>query len=209
MKHIERNIQFIKAERKSLTEVSVTYSSDILGEFTVCWSSVDAATGKIMMNNFYLTDSVEAQSEEAVEIIKQAIAEGESDENENIDLYLAVRDTFDSKDCENFEINYDDFEITHIQFFDHTHDDFDDNGNIVTVKKYSANIIINDLFVMQPADLGGNFQIADSNLVYWSDERNQIWAKNNLDSWSVLQAIENKGFEDSFEWLKENADEII
>lgn len=202
-------IKFIKAERKSLTEVEVTYNSDIFGEFTVTWSSVDAATGKIVMNNFYLTDSVSAQSEEAAKTIKEAITDGESDENVNLALYIAIRDTFDSLDCQDFEINYDNFEITHIQFFDHTRDDFDDNGDIVTIKSYSANIIINDLFVMQPSDLDGYFKIADSDLVYWGDERNQIWAKNNLDSWDLLQAIEKKGFEDSFKWLEENADEII
>ena len=94
------NIQFIKATRIDHDSVEATYSLNET-EFTVKWCRLDH-NGKI--DRYDLDADCECSDSNLAIRVAEAIKEGETDENPDLDLYLTVRDVFDSTDCEDFEV---------------------------------------------------------------------------------------------------------
>ncbi len=91
-----------KAFRTSVNTVKVLYLHiERHQEFLVEWCNIHPSNGKIC--NYGLQLKVLSDSTEFCERIEKAIEEGEIDSNPDIDLYLEIRDTFDSQDCEDFE----------------------------------------------------------------------------------------------------------
>tara|TARA_R110000851_G_scaffold90059_1_gene196487 strand:+ start:199 stop:507 length:309 start_codon:yes stop_codon:yes gene_type:complete len=96
------------------------------------------------------------------------------------------------------------FNVTDIQFFDHS----DENSNGFKFA-YSANVIINGEFVIQ---LSGNeeeahkaeFAPSDS---AWVDGKEDLQenAEENININDVIEAIENDGFENNFNYLSESS----
>lgn len=88
----------IKAFAISCSEVRVMYRASYLQEFVVSWSNIHPSTGEAI--DFYLVDECLSGSDQLNERIINAIKEGETDENPDLDLYLCIRDTFDRGDVE-------------------------------------------------------------------------------------------------------------
>ena len=97
------------------------------------------------------------------------------------------------------------YEITHIQLFDYierqqTSEDFD----FEIVYSYSANVIINDNFVVQ---IHGNETecvfdgIADPIDAFWNNEANQEHALKTIDDDYLESELEKNGFENNIGWL--------
>lgn len=85
------NIKLIKAFRISATRVGVMYVHQGR-EFIVFWSNEN--------QRYDLEINCLAKNESLSERIEQAIKNGESDDNSDVQIYLQLRDTFDSLDCE-------------------------------------------------------------------------------------------------------------
>lgn len=94
------DIQFLYAKRHSLNSVKATYSLDGI-EFTVDWSNIHPGTGEIL--NYDLFPETESLNRDLACRVNDAIREGETDSNADVDLYLFIRDTFDHMDCATFE----------------------------------------------------------------------------------------------------------
>lgn len=185
--------QLIQAKRLNNKKVAVTYKDDNLEEFTVHWSCIDSV-GDIFMLHYDLTSEVVADNETTKDIVEQAISNGESDKNEYIDLYLTIRDTFDCLDCINFDIHYDEFKITKV--------DFEYEFTFKNKKEFKAFIVIDDLFLVCVSSDQFPYIVSSSVDGYWIVEDNQIWAENNLEIVELIQALENKyGFKNTAEWL--------
>ena len=100
--------------------------------------------------------------------------------------------------------------IINIQFFDHSHNDFDD---IVWVnKQYSANIALESEGREFMIQFSGGESSCDASFPY-SDEasytsgESQDWAKENFKLDELVAFVESEGVENNFYWLHENADE--
>ena len=89
--------KFIKAFRTTENEVCAMYSHQSQ-EFVVFWNNVHPETGDV--GDYDLQIKCLASNENLVEKVKDAISSGESDSNQDVELYLAIRDTFDKTDCE-------------------------------------------------------------------------------------------------------------
>jgi len=97
------NITFVKAERKSLNSVEVTYGIEGT-EFSVEWNNIHAGTGEIGYYDLQLnTKSIDTLLAERVD---NTIKAGESYANDDIELYLYVRDTFTNIDCLDFGLPF-------------------------------------------------------------------------------------------------------
>ena len=90
-------IKLIKATRKSDNQVDVEYSVDGVS-VTVEWNNIHPGTGEEAEYDLQL--NTKSDDAELALRIDDAIREGETDENDDIELYLAVRDTFDAMDCQ-------------------------------------------------------------------------------------------------------------
>jgi len=105
------------------------------------------------------------------------------------------------------------YEITHIQLFDYAEQrQIDDDGNHEVVYSYSANIIVNDKFVVQVwgnKDECGFDGVVDSNDAFWNSENNQDAAFENVDNEELEKCLEANGFENNIGWLEDNADEVM
>lgn len=110
------NIKFLSAKRSSLTSVEATYSLDGT-EFTVEWSSVDGATGKI--SYYDLQINTKSSNEDLAIRVDDAMREGETDDNPDLDLYLTVRDFFDARNCADYDTPA--FEIIDVEEFNADH----------------------------------------------------------------------------------------
>lgn len=86
--------KFIKAFRTAENEVCAMYSHQSQ-EFVVFWSNAHPET-----DDYDLQIKCLANNENLVEKVENAISSGESDDNQDVELYLAIRDTFDKTDCE-------------------------------------------------------------------------------------------------------------
>ncbi len=101
------------------------------------------------------------------------------------------------------------YKITEIQFFNNTHEVQTGEFEYETVVKYSANIAINDEFVVQ---VHGNSEEAvfdgacHSTDCFWNDEKKQDEAFETVDSREIESQIEKDVFENNFGWLEDNAD---
>ena len=89
--------KFIKAFRTTENEVCAMYSHQSQ-EFVVFWNNVHPETGDV--GDYDLQIKCLANNENLVEKVENAISSGESDDNQDVELYLAIRDTFDKTDCE-------------------------------------------------------------------------------------------------------------
>lgn len=94
------NIQFVSVERKSIDSVEVTYKLNDT-TFVVEWNNIHPSTGE--MGRYDLQPSVQCTDENLKYRIEDAIKAGETDENIDIDIYLFIRDRFDSLDAEGLE----------------------------------------------------------------------------------------------------------
>ena len=100
------------------------------------------------------------------------------------------------------------YSVTNIQFFDFTKTVLDNNEQEVEEVSYSANITINDTFIVQVA---GSLEEAEALTIphpslgtYWNNEADQMKAYEDLDSSDIERAIESEGFENNFHYLSEN-----
>lgn len=105
------------------------------------------------------------------------------------------------------------FKITHVQLFDYAYErQVSEDGDFEIVYSYSANLVINDSFIVQ---ISGNLNecsfdgICDSNDAFWSSDEKQDEALENFDSSDVREALESNGFENNIGWLEDNADEVV
>lgn len=88
-------ITLIKAFRTNENTVNVMYYHQERKQyFVIEWSNIHPETGNT--ENYDLQITCLSESEYLNELVKDAIRDG----SEDSDLYLAVRDTFDSQDCE-------------------------------------------------------------------------------------------------------------
>lgn len=94
------NIQFVSVERKSIDSVEVTYKLNDT-TFVVEWNNIHPSTGEVV--RYDLQPSVQCANEDLKNRIEDAIKAGETDENIDIDIYLFIRDRFDSLDAEGLE----------------------------------------------------------------------------------------------------------
>lgn len=94
------NIQFVSVERKSIDSVEVTYKLNDT-TFVVEWNNTCPSTGEVV--RYDLQPSVQCANENLKYRIEDAIKAGETDENIDIDIYLFIRDRFDSLDAEGLE----------------------------------------------------------------------------------------------------------
>ena len=78
------------AQRTSENSVTTTLKTEI-GSFSIIWSNIHAGDGSTM-DSYDYDVQVESENESLAEIVSEALREGESDDNEYIDLYLAIRD---------------------------------------------------------------------------------------------------------------------
>ena len=89
-------ITFVNAKRVDKHTVDVTY--ELSGTLcTVRWSDVHPGTGEL--TPYYLKDDVNSWDYTLAERISHAIKAGESDDNDDLDVYLFIRDTFDAFDA--------------------------------------------------------------------------------------------------------------
>lgn len=102
--------------------------------------------------------------------------------------------------------------IINIQFFDNSHNDFDDNGDVVYVKQYSANIALESEGHEFMIQFSGDENSCDASFPYsdeasYSSEESQDWAKENFKLDELVAFVESEGVENNFYWLDENANE--
>lgn len=101
------------------------------------------------------------------------------------------------------------FKVTNIQFFDHSFTEQVSEFGLEEVKSYSANIIINDDFVVQ---LSGDenqcdVSIPTSNECFWNDEKKQDTAYDRFSISEIDKILDAEGIENNYYFLEENADE--
>ncbi|MDY7025908.1 MAG: hypothetical protein SVC26_06160 [Pseudomonadota bacterium] len=91
-------MKFIKAERQSVNSVLATH--EIHGATVIAeWNNVHPETGKRGDYDLFI-GSIIADDEALCERIEGAFEAGESDENADADIYLHLRDAFDSHDAQ-------------------------------------------------------------------------------------------------------------
>ena len=105
------------------------------------------------------------------------------------------------------------YKITHIQLYDYAAKrQTSDDGDFVVDYSYSANLIINDSFVVQ---VSGNKDecvfdgITDPIDAFWNDKDNQERALNEVDHHELREALDATDFENNIGWLEDNAAEIM
>lgn len=105
------------------------------------------------------------------------------------------------------------FQITHIQLFDYAYQrQTSEDGDFEIVYSYSANLIINNEFVVQVSgDLNEcTFDgVCDSTDAFWNDASKQDAAFESISDSDLEEALRENGFENNIGWLEENADEVM
>lgn len=99
------------------------------------------------------------------------------------------------------------FKITHIQLF-HFKGNYQINeaGDYELEYSYSANLIINDTFVVQAWGIQnecGFDGVADPDDVFWKSEALQLDAYKNIDNDDLENKLESDGFENNGGWLED------
>lgn len=97
MKELKKKIKFIEAKRISWYEVKAVYSLNN-ENFSVFWNCIDEQTGKTL-GFYYLANKVESKNEDLTDRVLETIKMGEVDCNKDLELYLAIRDTYDMSDA--------------------------------------------------------------------------------------------------------------
>jgi hypothetical protein len=104
-------------------------------------------------------------------------------------------------------------EITDIQLFDYAFKrQTNENGDHEVVYSYSANLIINNSFVVQIS--GDHNQatfdgVTSADICFWSTEEVQENAFDNIDNQELKALLEECGFENNIGWLNDNATETM
>ena len=102
--------------------------------------------------------------------------------------------------------------IINIQFFDNSHNGFYNNGDVILVKRYSANIALEsegrEFMIQLSGDEDGYYtSFPYSDEASYNGEESQDWAKENFELDELVAFVESEGVENNFYWLDENADE--
>lgn len=102
--------------------------------------------------------------------------------------------------------------ISNIQFFDNSHNDFDNNGDVIYVKKYAANIALESEGHEFMIQFSGDENSCDASFPYsdeasYRTEESQDWAKENFELDELVAFVESEGVENNFYWLNDNANE--
>lgn len=98
------------------------------------------------------------------------------------------------------------FKVTNIQFFDYSSDESSD-----VKMQYSANIFINNEFVIQ---VSGNEYEAEkasfppNSVCFIESEEIQEAASEKYEINEIIDSIEKEGFENNFYYLEENGEKI-
>lgn len=88
------NIKFLNAERATFNAVKAHY--ELQGKlFTVEWNNVNG--------DYDLQLNTLSKDSGLANRIDDAIREGETSDNNDLDLYLFIRDTFDAGDCQHIK----------------------------------------------------------------------------------------------------------
>ena len=102
------------------------------------------------------------------------------------------------------------FQVTRIQFFDQTRERQVSEFDSETVRAYSANVFLNDEFVIQVSgndDEAHKATFAPASCCYATTEEAQSRASEQYDIDEIVEQIEASGFENNFYYLNEHADE--
>jgi hypothetical protein len=93
--------------------------------------------------------------------------------------------------------------ITTIQFFEQSFERAISETETETVRSYSANIAIDDKFMIQVSgnDESCDVAIPSPSEACWNGEEGQRFA------YEVMAELEGMGVENNYDWLNENADE--
>ena len=96
--------------------------------------------------------------------------------------------------------------ITTIQFFNQTFKRAISETETETVRKYSANIAIDDKFIIQLSgnDCESSASIPSPSEMCWNS-KGQRWAYENLNADDIMAELESMGVENNYNWLHENA----
>jgi hypothetical protein len=102
------------------------------------------------------------------------------------------------------------FTVTRIQFFDESFQQQISEFECELVAEYSANVFINDEFVIQVSGNGDEARkptFAPSDACYATTEAAQEAASEKYDMDDIIEQIESEGFENNWDYLSENANE--
>jgi hypothetical protein len=109
-------------------------------------------------------------------------------------------------------INLDEAKVTHIQFFEYAQKiQTSEDGDYEEKIEYSANVVINDSFLIQ---LSGNedeahrASIPHSSECFWNDRCAQDFACENIDIDDLISFLERSGIENNYHYLSENGDSM-
>lgn len=92
----------VKAFRVDENRVKVLYfHNERSQEFLVEWNNIHPETGEV--GEYDLKLDCLSNSERLNEIINNAIAKGESDDNPDLNLYFDLRDSFSYSDCNDLD----------------------------------------------------------------------------------------------------------
>ncbi len=102
------------------------------------------------------------------------------------------------------------YSITTIQFFPRDTTEQVGENEFIKNKSYSANIAINDSFIIQ---LSGDsnecsWSIPEAKEVKWNTDEGQDHAYNNVDEADLIEFLESEGVENNYYWLEKNAQEV-
>ena len=103
------------------------------------------------------------------------------------------------------------FEVTNIQFFKYESPrQINEEGDFETDVSYSANVVINNNFVIQCAgDLDScNYSMPSSSECYWKNEEAQDFALENYLKSEIVDAIEADGFENNIGYLEDHGEKM-
>jgi hypothetical protein len=103
--------------------------------------------------------------------------------------------------------------VTHIQFFDHSHEIQIGENEYENVEEYSANIIVNDEIVIQLSGKGGEAHrpsVPSSTECYWNNEdlQDELAESDDLDTSDLVNFLDRVGVVNSFNFLEENGDAV-
>lgn len=101
------------------------------------------------------------------------------------------------------------YSITTIQFFPCDTTEQVSKNEFIESKSYSANIAINDSFIIQlSGDLNEcSWSIPEAKEAKWSSDEGQDEAYENVDEKELIAFLESEGVENNYYWLEQNAHE--
>ena len=108
-------------------------------------------------------------------------------------------------------IKMNNFKVTQIQFFDTSYDLQVSETETQLIERYSANIVINDTFMIQYSGGHGEsntYTFPTSDEESWNDDDAQDAAEESYNFDEIVAQIESAGFLNSFEYLKANSNTI-